>query len=441
LLPERVAARDPERRKREVQILLTAIGSYGDVHPMVGLGRRLRERGHRVTIAVCPYFAELVERAGLEMLPLGTVEEYVEIVNNPDLWHPTRGLRTIARGILASTMRRTHRLIVERYEPGETMVVAASLDLGARIAQDQLGVPTATVHLAPALFRSLDLSPVLPPMWFGPGAPRWLKRVQYGLADRLLVDPLVAPGVNAFRAELGLPPVRQIFNQWWHSPARVIAMFPEWFAPRQRDWPSQVTLTDFPLWDESELADPPADAAEFLADGAPPIVFTPGSAMAHGRAFFRAAAEACARLGARGMLLTRYAEQVPRELPRGVRHFEFAPLSQVLPRSAALVHHGGVGTSSQALAAGAPQLVMPMTHDQPDNAARLVRLGVAETLSPRRFRGPAVARALERLTTSPGVARACRAAAARLERADGIGLACEAIEAELRAASTIGAAQ
>ena len=72
--------------------------------------------------------------------------------------------------------------------------------------------------------------------------------------------------------------------------------------------------------------------------------------------------------GRRGLLLSRHREHIPRTLPSDVRHVEYAPFSELLPRCAALVHHGGIGTSAQALAAGVPQLIMPMGHDQPDNS-------------------------------------------------------------------------
>jgi UDP:flavonoid glycosyltransferase YjiC (YdhE family) len=127
--------------------------------------------------------------------------------------------------------------------------------------------------------------------------------------------------------------------------------------------------------------------------------------------------------------LTRFPEQLPERLPGGVRHFDYVPFTQLLPHAAALVHHGGIGSSSQALAAGVPQLVMPMAHDQHDNAARLARLGVAQWLRPRAFRGPAVTRALKRLLSSDQVALRCREAARRLA-ADGdpLGRACDVIE-------------
>ena len=415
--------------------LLTAIGSHGDVHPLVGIGLELRQRGHQVSVITNPVFQELVERVGLEFIALGTAEEFETITQDPNLWHPTKGIQTIARSLVSLVIRRTYAEIVERYEPGKTAVVSAALDLGARIAQDKHGIPTVSIQLAPGVFRSIYQSPHLPPAMLGDWVPRWLKRLQFNFADRWVIDPLLAPQINAFRAELGLAPVQDILNLWWHSPLRVVGMFPDWFGPPQPDWPAQVRLASFPLWDEKGVTALPSGADEFLSNGDPPIAFTPGSAMVHGHRFFQTAVDACLRLGCRGILLTRHAEQVPVGLPDSVRHFEFLPFSYVLPRCAAVVHHGGVGSLAQALATGTPQLIMPMTHDQPDNARRLKKLGVAESLSPRRFRTRRVARALERLTTSPKVATKCREAAERLTDSDGLESACNLIEEAVQAES------
>jgi UDP:flavonoid glycosyltransferase YjiC (YdhE family) len=209
---------------------------------------------------------------------------------------------------------------------------------------------------------------------------------------------------------------------------RIVALFPEWFSPRQPDWPAQTRLTGFPLYSEEGVVEPAADVVRFIEEG-PPLVFTPGSANVFGRDFFAAAAEACQRLGRRGLLLTRFAEQVPRSLPAGVRHVDFVPFRWLLKRSALLVHHGGIGSMSQALAAGVPQVIMPMGFDQFDNAARVERLGVGRSLPPKRFRGPALADLIHGLLADAAVAGRCRDVAARLADADGLALACDEIEA------------
>ena len=252
------------------------------------------------------------------------------------------------------------------------------------------------------------------------------------MGDRFL-DRVLAPALNRFRAELGLAPARHIASQWWHSPQRVIGLFPDWFAAPQPDWPSQTTLTGFPLYDERGVSQVPPDLEAFLTEaeaaGDPPIVFAPGSSNRQADRFFAAAVDACQRLERRGILLTRYREQLPSPLPAKVRHADYAPFSAVLPRAAALVHHGGIGTAAQALAAGRPQLVMPMAFDQPDNAVRLVRLGVARMLPPTRFSGKRVARNLAALLGAETTACRCKEIVQRFDGIDPIGRTCDLIEA------------
>lgn len=413
---------------RALNVILIPIGSSGDVNPFVALGRALQARGHRITMVTNGYFEPLARRSGFDFEPLGTAEEYHAVLERPGIWDPNEGFRLVIEWTTLKTMRPIYELIERRNVPGETVVAGPVTAFGARFAQEKLGVPLVSVVLQPAMFRSstevskLGLLPVSSRM------PGWWNRLLYWAADVMIIDRLVGPETNAFRAELGLAAVRRFFDEWWFSPERILALFPDWFAPPPPDWPAQLGLTGFPLYDESDAAVTHPELEAFLNAGPPPIVFTPGSAMRHGKAFFEAAADACRRLGRRGVLVSRYSDQIPPQLPEGVRWFEFVPFSQLFPRSACAVHHGGIGTSSQALAAGIPQLIMPMAHDQFDNAARLERLGVAASLSPRRFRGPSVARALEPLLISPSVAEQCRLAAERTRSANPFPEACRLIE-------------
>jgi len=252
--------------------------------------------------------------------------------------------------------------------------------------------------------------------------------VFFAAADRLVTDPIVVPPLNRFRAELELAPVRRPFAGWIHSPDLVIGLFPEWFAALQPDWPSNTHLTGFPLFDETGLREIPSELESFLTSGPPPIVFTWGTGMRFGRNFFEVSTQVCRAIGQRGVLLTQYSDQVPASLPDGVRHFEYVPFSKVLPRSLALVHHGGIGTSAQALAAGIPQLVVPWGHDQPDNAVRLTRLGVGSVVSRKDYKKRTVVRALDRLLHSKEVAGNCRSFASKIAQTQPLSEACRLIE-------------
>jgi UDP:flavonoid glycosyltransferase YjiC (YdhE family) len=229
-----------------LKALLIAIGSHGDVHPFVGLGLALRARGHDVTVMANGHFEPLVRRTGLAFIPAGTAEQYRELALRPDLWHPMKGFRLIMENTV-QLLRPVYDAVANHHRPGESVVVASTLALGARVAQDKLAVPTATVHLQPATLRTLHETPRLPGSPLRPWQPRWLKRGLWRIADAAFIDPALAPGINAFRAELGLPPVRRVMDHWWNSPELVLCMFPEWYGRPQPDWPPQTRHVGFPL--------------------------------------------------------------------------------------------------------------------------------------------------------------------------------------------------
>jgi UDP:flavonoid glycosyltransferase YjiC (YdhE family) len=407
---------------------VVGLGSAGDVHPNVGLAMALRQRGHEVLLVAPVVFRDLAERTGLEFAGVFTEEECTAALHDPDLWHPYRSFPVVARRLILPAMRPVYGIIEKNMKPGRTVVVAPGLAFGARIAQEKLGVPLASVHLQPVMLRS-----VIRPACFGfpdllGHLPRPLRRLYLRAADRFLIDAYLAGETNAFRAELGLPPVRRLFDGWAHSPQRIIGLFPDWFAPPPPDWPPNVVLTGFPLWDESDIRTPSQELLEFLAAGEPPIVFTAGSAMAQAGRFFQVSAEVCRATGRRGSLLTQFPEQLPAALPEGVRHFDYVPFSVSLPRAAVLVHHGGIGTTAQAIAAGVPQLVVPAAHDQPDNAVRVRGLGVGEFLLPRSYTTANVIKVLDRLMT-PRIKQNCTRLAANIGCNRALEQTCGVIEA------------
>jgi rhamnosyltransferase subunit B len=411
-------------------IIILTIGSSGDVHPFVGISLALRRRGHRVVFITNPYFGGSAERAGLDVVPLGSTEEFEAALTDPDVWHKHRGHKAVFNLVLGG-LRRTYDAVVAELAKttGPTVVVASSLGWGARIAQDQLGFPMATVHLAPSLFRSSIAPPVLPGLFM----PRWLPlRVKQSIwagGDKYVLDRMLGPAINALRAELGLPPASSILGTWWNSPDRVIGLFPDWFGKPQADWPEQARLTGFPRYDEADTADVDPELESFLSAGPPPIAFTAGTAMRHGHRFFAACVAVCRSLNRCGLLLTKHADHLPADLPPTVRHVPYAPFSQLLPRCAAVVHHGGVGTTAQALAAGVPQVITPFAHDQFDNAARVRRLGVGTSIPAKRYTARSAVKALAEVLGNPSMGGRCREIAGRMRDDHSVEQTCELIEA------------
>jgi len=410
-----------------MRYLLTPVGSSGDVHPFVGIGRELKARGHEVFLFAAEPHRGVVEGNGLAFVATASTDEYHGATRNPDLWHPRKGIETVLRMILPS-LESSRKALEERYQPGNTMLVGHPLGFAARTFEEQVGVPAATIHLAPSSLRSAYKVPALPGGTDISALPLWLKRALWVLIDKGGLDPIIVPALNEWRATLGLPPVSRVFRDWLNSRRMVIGLFPEWFGPRQPDWPLHFHQTSFPLWDDPHGSPLDPELSAFIGSGTAPIVVSPGSANRHAAKFFAAAAEAIQRLNRRGIFLTGFPEQLPPGLPDTIVHRSYAPFSAVLPRSAMLVHHGGIGTLAQGLAAGVPQLIMPMAFDQPDNALRATALGAARWLDPRQFTADNVTQAFEELLGNPAVAARVRECRDRLRGVDGIAMVCDLIE-------------
>jgi UDP:flavonoid glycosyltransferase YjiC (YdhE family) len=408
-----------------MQILLHPVGSHGDVHPFIGLGRALAERGHAVTLVSLDTFRPLAERNGLNYVSAGTDDDYQSAMNNPDLWKPGKGLRVLFQNdYIGRLYLQAYDRLKEQVIPGETVIVAGSLGFPARTLQETHGVPVVTVHLQPATVYSVESPAVYPgvrPAWW----PRILRRAFFRLAD-FLTDRWVRPALNDFRSSVGRPPARRIIGKWLHSPDRVIGLFPTWYGTAP-DWPPQMRQTGFVRYDQDDRPLDPA-VERFLSEGEPPIVFSFGSAMRFGRPYFKTAVEICRRLNQRGMILAKSGEQIPPDLPRTVAQFDYAPFSQVFPRAAAVVHHGGIGTTAQALAAGVPQLVVPLSFDQPDNADRVVKLGCGRTIASRKFTPRRATRVIRELLTDVGTADHCRTIRNRMLAEDPLPEICRLIE-------------
>jgi rhamnosyltransferase subunit B len=393
------------------RILILAVGSAGDVYPFIVIGQALRTRGHDVTLMATANFRDRVERAGLRFVSGLSQRELDASVNDADLWHPVKGFATIWK-LMARHLPTAYAQQLALVKEAPTLIVASTLGLTGRLLQEAQGVPLVTVHLAPSCFLTADDTSVRRGLNWPRSWPRWAVRLVLALVERLMLDPVVRPDINRLRATLNLAPVRRVMSRWLHSPQQVICAFPAWFAAPQRDWPPNTVCTGFPRMPASEGRLAPT-LQRFIDAGSPPIVVTPGSAMAHGGPFISRALAAAASLGLRVVVVTPYREQLPAALPADVHHAAYAPFDLLAPMAAAFVHHGGIGTSATVLAAGKPQLIVPFAFDQPDNAARLRRLGVALTVLPD---APprAWTRALAGLLEDPRVAAACATVAATM---------------------------
>jgi UDP:flavonoid glycosyltransferase YjiC (YdhE family) len=310
------------------------------------------------------------------------------------------------------------------------LIVTHPITFAAQIAAEKTGMPWVSTVTAPlSFFSSFDPSVIALYPWLielralGPAYFGTLKKL-----GRIKTRFWLAP-ITRFRASVGLPPGQDPIFEGQHSPQRVLALFSPLMGAPQPDWPPQTLVTGFPFYDQAEHGqgiDP--DLERFLAAGSPPVVFTLGSSAVHRAGdFYHESLAAIRRLGCRAVLLVG-SNSFQEPLPAETVAFPYAPYSKIFPRAAVVVHSGGMGTCAQALAAGRPMLVVPFAFDQPDNAARLQRLGVARAIPRKHYTAKRAHSELGHLLAQPAyAARACEAAG-RIAEENGARAACAAIE-------------
>jgi rhamnosyltransferase subunit B len=401
-------------------VLVVAAGTAGDMYPFLHLARTLRGRGHRVTLVGLQAHARAAAAADVSFIGLGTEAEYLALLDHPDAWHPRRGFQVLWRGIAAG-LELLPGVLAGLPPDDDCVLLAHPLALpGAALAQSRRpGLRIVAAWLAPSNLRTLHdpllLGPLRIPRWLPHAARRWL----WARVDAGMVDPVALPDLDAARARHGLAPVPHFLAHLQDLPDAHLALFPPWFAPTPPDWPQPLAEGRFALYDPFLAADAalPSELERFLAHGDAPVVFTPGSGNRQAARWLARAVGAARRLGRRAVLLTPHRGQVPAALPADVLWLPYVPLRALLPRAAALVHHGGIGTTAEALRAGVPQLIVPMAYDQFDNAARVEALHAGRALAGWRARPRGLAAALAGLLGSADIRAGC-ARAARLAAAD-----------------------
>jgi rhamnosyltransferase subunit B len=414
------------------RIILTTFGSLGDLHPKIALALELQARGHDVVLATHQSYQAKVQALGLNFWPIRpdiVMDDPVEMAKAMDR---KTGTEYVIRWIY-SNLRDTYADLYE-ITKGADLLIAAEGVASARLVAETLNVPWASVVLQPVAFLSRYDQPVLPLSGFEtlvklPGFDSllpWLIPKLAKWVTRSWTEPMVE-----LRQELGLPPLKGNFlidNKY--SPHCVLALFSSHFAKAQPDWPQQVTQTGFAYYDASDTT-PKTELQQFLAAGEPPLVFTLGSAavMAPGQ-FFAESIAATLQLNRRAILLMGKNPPLP-GLPKNILALDYAPYSQVFPHASVIVHQGGIGTTAQGLRAGRPTLIMPYSHDQPDNASRAERLGTSRTIAQSQYRVKRLVPILQDLLDDSTYATKAQAIAAALQAEDGIGQACNVIESYL----------
>jgi rhamnosyltransferase subunit B len=414
---------------RQKHIVIATIGSLGDLHPCLALGRELAIRGHRVTIATTPYYRTKVEGCGLFFRAM-----------RPD-WDPTdarmiaacedlkRGLEVLYREILLPGLKDTYEDLLA-VATNADLLITGELVYASPLVAEKRGLPWVSLILSPwSFFSCID-----PP--FTPNLPALIhiRKASHGLYKAALsLGKLTtrhwSNPVRQLRRREGLPwrASDPVFKDKF-SPYLVLAMFSQWFAPKQRDWPAQTLQPGFLHRSSSPDAELPVRLGDFLEDGDPPLVFTQGStAVHHPKDFYEVSAAVAKRLGRRALLVGGNVS----EEQFGIFSVPYVPYSYVFPKAAVTIHQGGSGTTGDAMRAGRPMLVVPYGWDQPDNAMRIERLGTGLHLPRKKYTVDAATGAIRRLLDEPHFFMVSTEIGSRIQDEDAVGVACDAIGALL----------
>lgn len=414
------------------RIVLCTFGSLGDLHPILALGRELKQRGHSCVIGTTPGYREKVESAGVPFHPLGPDIRIDDPAVLRRAMDPSDGTRYIFCELVLPSLRECYDQTAAIARDAD-LIVTHPVTLGAFLFARKSAMPWASVALAPVSmlsFHDMCVFPGFPAReWLARRGPRTQKML-LSLIEKMF-EPYWKP-YRVFERELGLPRSRNpiLFG---HSPQLALALFSPFLAAPQADWPPNAHPTGFPFFEQYEAISP--ELQQFLDSGEPPIVFTLGSA-AIGAAgdFFQQSVEAARRVGRRAVLLVgKDPENQPAgELPPGMIAVPYAPHATVFPRACVNVHQGGIGTTGEAMRAGRPMLVVPYSHDQPDHAYRLKKLGVARSIPREKYTAETAAREIAELLRNPSYAQRAAEIATGVRAEDGVRTACDLLEGLLR---------
>lgn len=389
-------------------VIIATSGTGGDILPFIMLGQGLLERGHRVLMLVPRLHEAIVLASEVPYQTFGTHDEWQALLNDPDLWDERKGWGVNWSGLVPHLG--AMRQLIQQLPANESCVVLSHPILVpmaalARSVRPDLRIVAA--YLAPSnLCSSHDMlaaGSLRIPDWI----PISWRQALWRLIHKGWIDPVTLPSLNAARGQNRLPTVPHFIEHMLTAPSASLGLFPSWYAAVQPDWPQSFSEGDFVSTSVKSRAALSPELEQFLSDGDPPIVFTPGTGHQHAARFFNTALRALKRLGRRGLFVTPHTAQLPDPLPSSVMWQAHVPFTSLLPRAAAVVHHGGIGTTAEAFRAGTPQLIVPFAYDQFDNGLRAKRLGVADVLLAKRLSVWRMQKQLAHLLISRDVIQAC----------------------------------
>ncbi|WP_220749779.1 MULTISPECIES: glycosyltransferase [Jannaschia] len=382
-------------------VVLSTLGSLGDLYPVLSVAKALTRQGVEVRLALTPEDCDVARDWGLTATPVGPSQAEMcaalGMTRDEVAASVLRDPRPLLKRALLPLLPEMTQAVLDLSE-GAACVAGTPFAMGAALAAERRGLPFVPMLLQPLM----AMAPSDPPtggvyaLAIRRPKPRlallW-NRFALSLIRRTLRMTLL-PGQNRLRRSLGLPATSKtpLLDYDGHIPF-LLGLWDEVFAPCPQDGPDGLILGGFPPAPAGGLPD---GAQTWLDAGPPPLVVTLGSiAQGLGRdTFWQDAADMARRMDLRAVLLHGTAG-APAASDQ-ILPLAYAAHAPLFPQAAAIVHHGGIGTTAEALRAGRPQLVLPVGGDQPDNAARLRDLDLAATLP---ITGFTAARGAEALRT------------------------------------------
>lgn len=383
-----------------MHVHLLFLGSAGDFFPVFRIGLVLKERGHQVTIVGSGWARSFVEPAGLKFVE--PIPE--EILQSGMEYYDPGNLAMSIKHFLVPILNCIYEYVVDNYVPGETLFLSYYGYMGARCAAEKIGVPLINLFYSPNYVDDA-----------------------MGYDPRILNEHMTEP-LNRFREEIGLAPLTETCTTWMPSSFKNIALFPEWLPSSTEGWPTNIFYSGFPLPPMSRAPLSP-EIESFLRDQSrPTLIFTPGTSLPNSHLFARVVVEACQRLNLRCLFVLQTQEAMPSLDPKTMLHVERVAFEGLFHRVDAIIHHGGIGTFSEALRAGKPQVIKPMYWDQFDNGKLARSMGVGETILPEDFNADVLTATLKRILSSTEMAAACRDYRNKVDHHDGILAAADFLE-------------
>jgi UDP:flavonoid glycosyltransferase YjiC (YdhE family) len=413
------------------KIVLAPYGSLGDLHPFLAMAIELRDRGHEIRISTLEPYREKIAMLGFDFSPLRPAFDPEDREVARQVMDTKDGSEKLITEYLLPAMADMYSDLLEASK-GADVLVAGEIVFASHSVAEKLGLKLVTTTLAPLSMFSEYEPNIFPNVRFLKylnflGRP--FQKAVLGVMNRIIYGWLES--YRAFRVSIDLSPehdpiLRDKFSKDLH-----LAMFSKVLGRTQPDWKSNTLQTGFCFYDgQKDMGNMPQELKEFLNNGSAPIVFTLGSAaVMDPRDFFEESIKAAKALGKRAVFLYGIFNESPSGLDEDRVGFEYAPYSQLFPYASCVVHQAGVGTTAQVMRAASPHLIVPFSHDQPDNAERCERIGVAEIIDRDSYNAETAVKALKKIFSTDAYKAKALEQKRIIDSENGTSMACDAIEA------------